>query len=85
MLTHLATMVKPGGHLVYAVCSGEQEETTAVLDAFLAAHPEYSLRAADKVLGPDATAWQTVAGCLDTSGNRGGMDGFFAAHLMRLS
>jgi len=85
MLAHLSTMVKPGGHLLYAVCSGEQEETVAVVDAFLAANPEYSLLAADQVLGDAASGWQTQNGCLDTSGNRVGMDGFFAAHLLRKS
>jgi 16S rRNA (cytosine967-C5)-methyltransferase len=34
---------KPGGTLVYAVCSPEPEEGTEVVSAFLAEHPEFTL------------------------------------------
>lgn len=43
ILEATADHVKPGGALVYVVCSGEPEEGPAVFDAFLADHPEYSL------------------------------------------
>jgi 16S rRNA (cytosine967-C5)-methyltransferase len=33
--------VKPGGRLVYAVCTLTRSETTAVADAFAVAHPEF--------------------------------------------
>jgi 16S rRNA (cytosine967-C5)-methyltransferase len=42
LLTRAAEVVKPGGRLVYATCSSEPEENDAVVDAFLAAHDEFS-------------------------------------------
>lgn len=41
LLNHVAGSLKPGGRLVYAVCTVTRSETTAVADAFTAAHPDY--------------------------------------------
>lgn len=38
-----AAAVKAGGRLVYSTCSIDREEDRALVDAFLAAHPEFSL------------------------------------------
>ena len=48
--------VAPGGRLVYAVCTLTRSETTAVADAFTAAHPDFI---PDPVLGgaPQLTLW----------------------------
>ena len=40
LLNHAAGSLKPKGRLVYAVCTLTRAETTAVADAFTAAHPE---------------------------------------------
>lgn len=40
LLDHVASSLKPGGRLVYAVCTLTRAETTAVAAAFTAAHPE---------------------------------------------
>jgi len=40
LLNHIAGALKPGGRLVYAVCTLTRSETTAVAEAFTAAHPE---------------------------------------------
>lgn len=40
LLHHVAGSLKPGGRLIYAVCTITRSETTAVADAFTAAHPE---------------------------------------------
>ena len=40
LLNHVAGSLKPGGRLVYAVCTLTRAETTGVADAFTAAHPE---------------------------------------------
>lgn len=41
ILNQWAPFVKPGGRLVYAVCSFEPEESSEVLQAFLNKHPEF--------------------------------------------
>lgn len=41
LLSHAAPAIKPGGRLVYAVCTLTRSETTAVADSFTAAHPEF--------------------------------------------
>jgi 16S rRNA (cytosine967-C5)-methyltransferase len=43
MLHNAAHCVKPGGLLIYAVCTFTREETTGVLERFLAEHPEFVL------------------------------------------
>jgi 16S rRNA (cytosine967-C5)-methyltransferase len=40
LLNHVAPALKPGGRLVYSVCTLTRSETTAVAEAFAAAHPE---------------------------------------------
>jgi 16S rRNA (cytosine967-C5)-methyltransferase len=40
MLNNLAGSLKTGGRLIYSVCTVTRSETTAVADAFSAAHPE---------------------------------------------
>jgi len=43
LLESVANAVKPGGRLIYSVCTLTRAETTAVTDAFTAAHPEFEL------------------------------------------
>ena len=50
VLESAARLVKAGGRLVYATCSVLREENQAVVEAFLAAHPEYRLLSATEVL-----------------------------------
>jgi len=77
-----ATLVKPGGRLVYATCSILPDENDAIADGFLSAHPEF--------LRKDVAAELTKAGIeLDTGTSlhlfphRHGCDGFFAVILER--
>jgi 16S rRNA (cytosine967-C5)-methyltransferase len=42
MLQNAAAVVARGGRLVYATCSSEPEENDEVVDAFLAAHPDFT-------------------------------------------
>ena len=41
LLNHVAGSLKPRGRLIYAVCTLTRSETTAVAEAFTAAHPEF--------------------------------------------
>ena len=78
ILTAAARLVKPGGRLVYATCSILPEENEGIVEAFLAAHPDFAL-----VDCAAALAQQHVA--LDTGKylrlypHLHGTDGFFAA------
>ncbi len=40
LLNNVVGSLKPGGRLIYSVCTLTRRETTAVADAFNAAHPE---------------------------------------------
>ncbi len=50
ILAAAATLLKPGGLLVYATCSPLREENDAVVNAFLQNHPEFSPLAASETL-----------------------------------
>lgn len=80
ILRGAATIVKPGGLLVYSTCSLEQEENEQMVSAFLAAHPEFTLEAP-----PAGTVPDTVldGGYLRVLPHRHGTDGAFAARLRR--
>ncbi len=91
LLDHAASLVKPGGRLVYCTCSLEPEEGEAQVARFLKAHPAFRRKpvAADEIGGlQDAI---TAAGDLRTLPSMlpsdvprgGGMDGFFACRLRR--
>ena len=56
LLNHVAGSLKPGGRLVYAVCTLTRAETTAVADAFTAAHPEFEPVAAQTLWPQDLNA-----------------------------
>jgi 16S rRNA (cytosine967-C5)-methyltransferase len=50
ILAAAATLVKPGGRLVYATCSLLREENEDVVNAFLATHPEFKPLSASDIL-----------------------------------
>lgn len=91
LLDHAAGLVKPGGRLVYCVCSLEPEEGERQATAFLSRHPDFERLP----IGPEETglgpAVLTPEGDLrtlpDASGLpdaiRRGLDGFFACRLSR--
>ena len=54
LLHHVASSLKPGGRLIYAVCTLTRSETTAIADAFSAAHPEFEPL---PVLGDSPVHW----------------------------
>lgn len=72
------TLVRPGGHLVYSVCSFEPEEGDEVLEAFLARSGAVSLDPRPWLPGSVLQALDGK-GRLRTSPARHESDGFFAA------
>jgi len=82
ILAAASKLLKPGGRLVYATCSLLPEENRAIVDAFLASHPEFILRNAEEVLAQQKIAIE-VGECLQLFPQVHGTDGFFAAVLER--
>ncbi len=81
MLNGAANLVKPGGILVYAVCSCEKEENEDVIDTFLKKRKDFSI---DKDFKSDRfKQFNTRKGYLKTYPHINNMDGFFAARLKR--
>lgn len=77
----------PGGRLVYGVCSLLPQEGEAQIEGFLAAQPNASRAPADPArLGTDPS-WIDADGALRTRPDhwpeRGGIDGFYAALLVK--
>lgn len=80
-----AELVRPGGRLVYSVCSLEPEEGEAVVASFLAAQSGFTRADPRGQLAPAACALVGEDLALSTSPLDDGMDGFFAALLTRRS
>jgi 16S rRNA (cytosine967-C5)-methyltransferase len=86
LLDNAARLTRPGGMLVYAVCSLEPAEGEARIAAFVARHDFTAdpITPADLPGLPEAV---TAAGCMRTLPSMmtdgGGIDGFFAARLRR--
>jgi 16S rRNA (cytosine967-C5)-methyltransferase len=78
LLEGVAGLARPGGRLVYSVCSGEPEEGEQVVDAFLAAHAEFTLAPLPPWAQPFADR-----GRARTRPERDGGDAFFVAVLRR--
>ena len=64
LLNHVAGSLRPGGRLVYAVCTLTRGETTGVAAAFSAAHPE---------LHPEPVGTPLVAGSAPTAAANSGL------------
>jgi 16S rRNA (cytosine967-C5)-methyltransferase len=87
MLGRAADWLKPGGSLVYSVCSLEPEEGEQVADWFLAARPDYALDPVQPGELPPAIPLsggrvRVLPGVFEAEG---GADGFFVARFRRLS
>lgn len=81
ILDAAATLVRPGGRLVYATCSLLTAENDAVVAAFLEKHPDFSLLPAAGLLGKQGIACEDEV--LRLLPHRHNTDGFFAAAMER--
>jgi len=82
ILASAATLLKPGGRLVYATCSVLPEENEAIVEAFLLAHPQFVLASAAGELARAHIPLDTGE-LLKLYPHRHACDGFFAAILER--
>ncbi len=87
LLHRAAQLLKPGGKLVYCVCSLQKEEGEDRIEAFLAANSQISRQPITPQLVPFVKSAITKNGDLrllpSLLAEQGGMDGFFAAILAK--
>lgn len=99
ILSRAAMLVKPGGTLVYCTCSLEPEEGRDQVAQFLAMHPEYARLpvTVSDLVGSSSVDQEGVKSWISDEGDvrtlphhlsdlplgQTGMDGFFAARLIR--
>jgi 16S rRNA (cytosine967-C5)-methyltransferase len=83
LLARAAQWVKPGGTLVYSVCSLEPEEGEAIVSNFLAANRDYRIAPAamPDFVPVSPEGWVRILP--DLLVDEGGLDGFFTARLVR--
>ena len=84
LLNRAVAWLKPGGTLVYSVCSLEQEEGEGVIGAFLDSHADFRIEAPvglPSFVPVSSEGWvRVLPGLL---ADQGGLDGFFMARLVR--
>ena len=80
ILDTAASMLKPGGRLVYSTCTIDPAENEEQVAAFLARHPEFSAVTPGAALPAGMTVGEHGALSVPT---RTGMDGFFLCALQK--
>jgi 16S rRNA (cytosine967-C5)-methyltransferase len=78
ILRAAATLLAPGGRLVYATCSLLADENAAIANAFAAAHPQFKLLSCDEVFEKQHMTLRTGP-YLRLAPHTHGTDGFFGA------
>jgi 16S rRNA (cytosine967-C5)-methyltransferase len=92
MLVRAVELIKPGGLLVYCVCSLEPEESSEVIADFLARDTRFRRRpisaseisGIEEFLTPAGDLRTLPCGLADPDPRMAGLDGFFAARLERV-
>jgi 16S rRNA (cytosine967-C5)-methyltransferase len=84
LLERASRWVRPGGSLIYAVCSLEPQEGEQRIEQFLAERADFRIEPAAQLVDgvtPHPRGWLRVLPAMLEP--RGGLDGFFTAHLVR--
>lgn len=84
MLENLSPAIRPGGFLVYAVCSMEPEENEEVIHTFLKNHTNFVIDRHLDSLPDKIERMASVNGFFKTLPNYRQMDGFFSIRLQRI-
>ena len=84
ILGSAAQLLAPEGILVYATCSTEPEENEEVVEKFLAAHPRFLLSDCKDMLPQNGASLVDSMGFFRTLPGQGGLDGFFAARIIKI-
>lgn len=89
LLDRAVSWLKPGGSLVYSVCSLERAEGEDVIGGFLKNHPDIRIEAPapeeemPDFVTSDERGWvRILPGVIESEG---GLDGFFVARLVRMA
>lgn len=77
-----ASLLKPGGQLVYSTCTIEPEENFEIVKRFLSENPNFKLVDAAEMFSKDLV---DENGCIQTFPHVHGVDGSFAAKLVNIS
>ncbi len=80
ILNNVCRFVKPGGILVYATCSLEEEENWQVVEAFLKLHIDFKVISIDNT---ELKQFKDEKGALKTFPPKDKMDGMFAVKMIR--
>jgi len=84
LIENSSNYLKPGGVMVYSVCSVMKEEGEGVIAPFLERHPEFILESAAPKIGAAGAALICDRGFFRVYSHTHGMDGFFAARLKKI-
>ncbi len=80
LLEHAASLVKPGGVIIYSTCTIEPDENIDIVRKFLAKHSEFQLENAKDFVPAEVV---DENGCIQTLPHIHKTDGAFAARLVR--
>jgi 16S rRNA (cytosine967-C5)-methyltransferase len=80
LLNNAATLLKPGGAMVYSTCTIEPEENFMVVKRFMESHPEFEI---DHAAQYGNEGLVSADGFIETFPHRNGIDGSFAIRLIK--
>jgi len=83
ILENCASLLNPGGALVYATCTTEPEENENVINSFLAKHNEFAIEGPQQFLPASTARFVDDKGFLRTFPDEPAMDGFFGVRLVK--
>ena len=84
MLESVASLVRPGGHVVYSTCSVARAENDGVIEAFLGGHGDgFRTASIENIIPAEWQRFVTPEGWFRSIPEPNGPDGHFVARLER--